>query len=324
MRYFGGDTTLFLRGRFRAASTGINGGLSNVTTILNHTVPHDFKDDPPRYLDQLVARHGFFRDYFGLITAVDMRHLCILQYDFITVFITAGVTNPTGAATAPRTINIIVHSREGMTDAALLEAIVTATGAKAQALHTLGYDFPGTTTDAVVVACERDAPASHLRCSCSGPAALRTSHLRCSNSVLSGHRPVHTYAGPLTEVGRRVHAAVLHGLPEALARQQGKVRRSDPSFFIYSRYGGEHWVEWQKEGCPYYPCHFPGQRCDYCYCPCYPCVDEELGEWVESSNGGRVWACTGCTLLHVPEIADYVKRNPEATLVELKRLRDRV
>ena len=79
-----------------------------------------------------------------------------------------------------------------------------------------------------------------------------------------------------------------------------------------------------KEGCPYYPCHFPGQRCDYCYCPCYPCADEELGEWVESSNGDRVWGCAGCTLLHVPAIADYVKRNPEATLAELKRLRERL
>ncbi len=296
MRYFVRDDTLFLRGRFRAASTGINGGIADVTTVLNHTVPHDFEENPPRRLELLAARHGLFRDYFGLMTAVNMRHLCVLQYDFITVFITAGVTNPTGAARvdAPHTINIIAYSREGMADAALLEAIVTVTGAKAQALHNLGYDFPGTTTDAVAVACERDAPRAH------------------------------TYAGTLTEVGRRVHAAVLYGVPEALARQQGEVRRNEPSFFIYSRYGGEHWVEWQKEGCPYYPCHFPGQRCDYCYCPCYPCADEELGEWVESSGGGRVWGCAGCTLLHIPKIADYMKRNPEATLAELKRLRDRL
>ncbi|WP_292521747.1 adenosylcobinamide amidohydrolase [Methanoculleus sp.] len=293
MRYFLGDDTLFLRGRFRAASTGVNGGLADVTTILNHTVPHDFTGDPAHHLDLLAARHGIFRDYFGLMTAVDMRHLCVLQYDFVTVFITAGVTNPTGAGT-PQTINIIVYSREGMADSALLETIVTATGAKAQALHDLGYDFPGTTTDAVAVACEQ------------------------------GTEPSHTYAGTLTGVGRRVHAAVLHGLPEALARHQGKVRRSGPSFFIYSRYGGEHWVEWQKEGCPYYPCHFPGQRCDYCYCPCYPCGDEELGEWVASSSGGRVWGCAGCTLLHIPGIADYVKRNPEATLAELKRLREQL
>ncbi|KLK88571.1 hypothetical protein SZ63_06080 [Methanoculleus sediminis] len=297
MRYFVRDETLFLRGRFRAASTGVHGGIGDVTTVLNHTVPRDFEGDPVRHLDLLAARHGIFRDYFGLMTAVNMRHLCVLQYDFVTVFITAGVTNPTGGPArgdAPHTINIIVYSREGMCDAALLEAIVTATGAKAQALHDLGYDFPGTTTDAVAVACERDAP------------------------------PSHTYAGTLTGVGSRVHEAVLYGLPEALARQQGGTRRSEPSFFIYSRYGGDHWVEWQKENCPYYPCHFPGQRCDYCYCPCYPCADEELGEWVESSNGGKIWGCAGCTLLHVPEIADYMKRNPEAALAELKRLRQRL
>lgn len=297
MRYSVRDGTLFLRGRFRAASTGVNGGLADVTTVLNHTVPHDFQGEPVRHLELVAARHGIFCDYFGLLTAVDMRHLCVLQYDFVTVFLTAGVTNPTGAAgasTAPHTINIIVYSREGMSDSALLETIITATGAKAQALHDLGYDFPGTTTDAVAVACERDAEQTHF------------------------------YAGTLTEVGRRVHAAVLYGLPEALARQQRKVRRSEPSFFIFSRYGGEHWAEWEKEGCPYYPCHFPGQRCDYCYCPCYPCADEELGEWVESSSGGRVWGCAGCTLLHVPEVADYVRRNPEATLAELKRLREKL
>lgn len=293
MRYFVRDDTLFLRGRFRAASTGINGGIADVTTVLNHTVPHDFNDDPPRRLDLLAARHGLFNEYFGLLTAVEMHHLCVLQYDFITVFITAGVTNPTPSP-APHTINIIVYSREGMGDAALLETIVTATGAKAQALHDLGYDFPGTTTDAVAVACERDAA------------------------------PAHTYTGTLTEAGRRVHAAVLHGVPEALARHEGDVRRSDPSFFIYSRYGGDHWVEWQEEGCPYYPCHFPGQRCDYCYCPCYPCTDEDLGEWVESLSGGRIWGCADCTLLHVPEVANYMKRNPEATLAELKRLRERL
>ncbi|WP_221057413.1 adenosylcobinamide amidohydrolase [Methanoculleus chikugoensis] len=294
MRYFVREDTLFLRGRFRAVSTGVRGGIADVTTVLNHTVPHDFEDEPGRHLDLLTARHGVFRDYFGLLTAVEMHHLCVLQYDFVTVFITAGVTNPTAPPTAPHTINIIVYSREGMVDSALLETIVTATGAKAQALHDLGYDFPGTTTDAVVVACERDAPQAN------------------------------TYAGTLTEVGSRVHAAVLRGLPEALARQQGRVRRSEPSFFIYSRYGGDHWVEWQKENCPYYPCHFPGQRCDYCYCPCYPCADEELGEWVDSSNGGRVWGCAGCTLLHVPVIADYLKRNPEAALAELKRLREKL
>jgi hypothetical protein len=38
-----------------------------------------------------------------------------------------------------------------------------------------------------------------------------------------------------------------------------------------------HWVEWSPEGCPYYPCHFEGQQCDFCYCPLYPCLDTSLG-----------------------------------------------
>jgi adenosylcobinamide hydrolase len=294
MRYYVGDHTLFIRGRFRAASTGIGGGIRDVTTVLNHTVPRDFDhDDPARYLDMLVARCGLSQDYFGLLTAVDVRNLCVLQYDFIMVFVTAGVTNP-NPPPAPQTINIVVYSRERISDAALLETIVTATEAKAQALHGMGYSFSGTTTDAVCVACEGDAA------------------------------PAHIYAGTLTEVGRRVYAAVLHGVPQALKRQEGEIERTTPSFFIYSRYGGEHWVEWQKKDCPYYPCHFPGQSCDFCYCPYYPCEDEELGEWVESSSGGTVWGCARCTLLHIPEIAEYVKRNPEASLSELKRLRDRL
>ena len=80
MRYFVRDGTLFIRGRFRAASTGVKGGIADVTTILNHTVPHDFQEDPVRRLELITAWHGVFRDYFGLLTAVDMRHLCVLQY----------------------------------------------------------------------------------------------------------------------------------------------------------------------------------------------------------------------------------------------------
>lgn len=118
----------------------------------------------------------------------------------------------------------------------------------------------------------------------------------------------------------RVFAAVEYGVSEALKRHAGEIKRNRPSFFIFSRYGGDHWAEWVPEDCPYYPCHFPGQRCDYCYCPFYPCMDESLGEWVQSSHNGRVWNCSGCTLLHLPHIADYLGKNPEASLNELKAL----
>jgi adenosylcobinamide hydrolase len=288
MRYFFKGKTLFLRGDFRAASTGVNGGLRQVTTIFNHTVGEAFDHaDPQRWMEVLAAGMGFSRDFFGLLTAVDIRNSCILHYDFITVFVTAGIPG-SGGGGAPGTINTIVHSGEGFTDGALLGALLTVTMAKADALRDLGRPVSGTATDAVVMASE-------------GPAC-------------------HEYAGTATEAGKRIYGAAFRGVQEALARHEGRVAGKAPSMFVYSRYGGDHWVEWSPEGCPYYPCHFEGQRCDFCYCPLYPCHDPSLGQWVESRNGGRVWNCAACTLLHVPKVAEYLKKNPEAGLAELKRV----
>jgi len=287
MRYFFEGRTLFLRGDFRAASTGVNGGLRKVTTIFNHTVDRTFDHaDPLRPMEEIAAARGYSRDFFGLLTAVPARTTCILHYDFITLFVTAGVTSPNPGPAG--TINIIVHSAEGLSDGALLETILTATMAKADALRALGRSFSGTVTDAVVAACEGS--------------------------------PCHTYAGTATEAGSRIYRSAFRGVQEALARHEGTVGRKAPSMFIFSRYGGDHWVEWTPEGCPYYPCHIEGQRCDYCYCPLYPCLDTELGQWAESRSGGRVWNCAGCTLLHTPKVADYLKKNPEAGLRELKKV----
>ncbi|MEN6518372.1 MAG: cysteine-rich small domain-containing protein [Methanospirillum sp.] len=109
---------------------------------------------------------------------------------------------------------------------------------------------------------------------------------------------------------------------EALARRGAS--REGPAFLIYSRFGGGHWVAWSAEGCPYYPCHHrEGQRCDFCYCPLYPCGDPSLGEEVASSTVGAVWNCSACTLLHEPAVADHLRRNPMASLAELKRVASR-
>ncbi len=292
MRYFIRDTTLFLRGYFFSASTGVHGGVGRVSTIFNHSIPEDWDDgaDPHAYIQRLARREGFGEDVFGLLTAVELSSLCILQYDMLTVFVTAGVRDP--ASTVPGTINLIVYSREGLSPSALLETILVATEAKTRGLQAAGYSCTGTPTDAVVVASEGETK--------------------------------HTYGGVLTEVGRRVYAAIQFGVEQALKRHAGTITREAPSFFVYSRYGGDHWAEWTPEGCPYYPCHFPGQVCDFCYCPFYPCGDPALGELVESSSRGEIWSCSRCHLLHRPEVAEYLKRNPEATLRELKRYQDRL
>lgn len=62
-----------------------------------------------------------------------------------------------------------------------------------------------------------------------------------------------------------------------------------------------------RRDCEYYPCHFEGQDCTFCFCPFYPCNDERTGgKYVESSTGGMVWSCADCTIVHEPEVAQEI------------------
>jgi adenosylcobinamide hydrolase len=288
MRYYLDTNTLFIRGDFRAASTGTTGGIRSVSTLFNHTVsPGSGHVDTAKELELVAAAAGIDRDVFGLLTTVPVSQTVALQYDFVTVFITAGIRREPPASTG--SVSIIVCSREGVDDPALLETIMVATEAKAEALQAMGLPLTGTPADAVIAASE-------------GPVAHRS-------------------AGRLSEVGKRVREGVLHGLPEALRRHDAPGKEGGtPAFFIFSRFRGEHWIEWTPDNCPYYPCHFAGQACDFCYCPFYPCRDEALGQWAESANGGKIWNCANCGLLHEPEIANYCKRYPGASRDELMRL----
>ena len=126
----------------------------------------------------------------------------------------------------------------------------------------------------------------------------------------------------------QVTAAATEATETALFRRSlslpgDRTALSRPAFSIYSRFGGDHWVAWQPEGCPYYPCHMKGQSCRYCYCPFYPCDDGELGQQVVSSTGKTVWNCSGCTLVHEPAVAAYLQRDPMASLCELKQVHRR-
>lgn len=288
MRYYSDSSTLFIRGSFRAAGTGLFGGIHSVSTIICHSVPKGASHtNPEKELEFVAAGEGVSSDFSGLLTRLPVRQISVLQYDFITVFLAAGI--PENGNEEATDITIIVCSGEGLEDAALLEAIAVATEAKTEALLASGCTISGTPMDAVISACE-------------GPLK-------------------HTVAGRNSEAGRRIREAVMQGIYEACRNSERKNDPDRPSFFIFSRFKGEHWVEWTPENCPYFPCHFPGQRCDFCYCPFYPCHDETLGQWAESSNGKKVWNCARCTLLHESSMADYLKQFPGASFKEILRRR---
>jgi glycerophosphoryl diester phosphodiesterase len=74
-----------------------------------------------------------------------------------------------------------------------------------------------------------------------------------------------------------------------------------------------------KENCSYYPCHhFEGQACTHCFCPLYPCRDPELGKFVRTKRGKRVWSCIDCDLVHREKAAKFLQAHPGASTSDLK------
>ena len=296
MRYFLNNSTLFIRGAFHAAGTPVPRGVITISTILNHALPgYTLPVDAgspvaAKELELAAAAEGIGRDFTGFISGGAITSVVVLQYDFLTAFITAHNPSDSSWKSTPGELGIIICSSQGMSDAALYSAVETTGKAASDTVAHLSTGKQGGYSQAVIVACEG--------------------------------KQEHTAAGPETPVGSRIRSALLFGIPIALQRSQGPVQKR-PGFFIFSRFKGEHWVEWTPDDCPYYPCHFEGQRCDFCYCPYYPCGDESLGQWQKSSNGGSVWNCATCTLIHEPKVTDYLKKYPEAPLNELIRRKKR-
>ncbi|MDO8724943.1 MAG: threonine-phosphate decarboxylase CobD [Candidatus Methanoperedens sp.] len=71
--------------------------------------------------------------------------------------------------------------------------------------------------------------------------------------------------------------------------------------------------------CEYYPCHFEGQDCTFCFCPFYPCEDTGTGgKLITKSTGGTVWSCIDCRLIHEEKKAEKVL----AGLMKNKKIKD--
>jgi adenosylcobinamide hydrolase len=183
------DRVLVLKGNFEALSSGVDGGRRAVNNILNIQVPHNFShDDPKSYVEGMAASMTLEGGYVALLTAVEMKHVRILSDACVTVFVTAGLTNPSSFGT----INIIVISSETLSEGAIAGTIVTATEAKTRALIDKGLQFTGTTSDAIVVAYDGTGEGEPI-----------------------------LYSGPATPFGRRVAKLVRLGVKEALKAHYG-------------------------------------------------------------------------------------------------------
>ena len=64
---------------------------------------------------------------------------------------------------------------------------------------------------------------------------------------------------------------------------------------------------YENKDCEYYPCHFKGQNCLFCYCPLYFIGCDGLGspKFIENRNGVRIKDCSNCVFPHKKD--SYVK-----------------
>jgi adenosylcobinamide amidohydrolase len=203
----------FARSRLCICSGALGGGLGPRDWLINATVPLDYdRTDPDRHLTEIGASLGLTGTGSGLLTAVDVTRHHLATDTGVHATATVGLSSPAWAAAPdghfrrelpagadrvpfteyqrvdyrPGTINIVVACPVRLSDAALVNAVLTATEAKVQALHDAGVRATGTASDAVVVHCPYDGDAEPY----GGPRSLFGARIARAvySAVLAGAR----------------------------------------------------------------------------------------------------------------------------------------
>ena len=195
---------------YRMISTGVlGGGLGPREWVLNAQVPAAYaRTDPAAHLGELAAGLGLTGPGVGLLTAARVTDLVQREDEGVHAAATVGLRVPTWAASppghrdpdlapAPGTINVVVCVPVPLADAALVNAVLTATEAKVQAVLEAGFPGTGTATDAVCIAAPDGTPGED-------------------------------FAGPRSawgaRIARAVHAAVRAGADSYAATINGRTR----------------------------------------------------------------------------------------------------
>ncbi len=195
---------------WRAVSTAlVGGGLGPCAWWLDAQVDKEyFHPDPVEHARGIAADLGLDPDAgAAMLTAADVRRWTAADDEGVVAAATVGLGLPVLAAVPAHvaaretvqpvgTINVLVVVPAPLSDAALVNAVVTATEAKVQALAEAGIEATGTSSDAVCVACPEPGGLPE------GPAP-------------------DPYGGPRSlwgaRVARAVHAAVAAGTADWLA-----------------------------------------------------------------------------------------------------------
>ncbi|RJL34065.1 adenosylcobinamide amidohydrolase [Bailinhaonella thermotolerans] len=202
------------------SSALVGGGIGNARWVLNAQVAAAYsRMDPAGHVRELAGAHGLRGPGVGMLTAASVARVTRAEDEGAEVFATVGLRVMTWAAAppgrpdpelargaqvdealvprvpppyVPGTVNILVSVPVALGDAALVNAVATATEAKTQALLETGFAGTGTATDCVCVAAMPYGPAEPF----AGPRSLWGARIA---------RAVHAAVG----AGARDYAALL-------------------------------------------------------------------------------------------------------------------
>jgi adenosylcobinamide amidohydrolase len=141
----------------------LGGGVGGCDWIVNAQVDAGYDHpDPAAHAAEIAAGLGAGEGRgIGLLTAAPVLDMVTGAEAGVECAATVGVSTPTWAAAAegawsrwtPGTINLVCWVPASLAPAALVNAVVTATEAKAQGLAEAGVPGTGTASDAIVVCC---------------------------------------------------------------------------------------------------------------------------------------------------------------------------
>ena len=143
------------------SSAPVGGGFGPIDWVLNIGVASDYgRTDLTEHAGEVLAELDLGGAGVATFTAVDLSRFTTADCDGVSVDATVGISHPTWAADSgtatetadvPGTINLVVQMPVALDPGAAVNAVMTITEAKAQALGNRGVPGTGTATDAVTV-----------------------------------------------------------------------------------------------------------------------------------------------------------------------------
>lgn len=157
----------FAEARAVASTASVGGGVGLRHWVINAQVPLDYsRRDQEQHGAELARSDALSGTGVVMFTAAYVERYRHAEDAGVAVDATVGLSHPTWAAaaddeavaTSPGTINIVAALPVRLTEAALLNALVTITEAKTQALLEARIPGTGTASDAVTVVCPTQGP----------------------------------------------------------------------------------------------------------------------------------------------------------------------